>query len=1116
MKKIFTAKRWKIMKICATQGLIAMVICGVSLAHDNYAQLLDNKVSIVLTEVSFDEALTKIADITQARFAYSPELLNVQDRITIISENKSLRQILTEMLEPRNISYHLHKDGVTISLKRKKSPDHSDEGKIGSAKLDNNPIPITAPITGTISDMNKQPIAGVNIVVKGSTKGTTSDANGKFSIEAGDSDILVFSFIGYAPQEIKVGNQTTFEIVLLEDVKSLDEVVINAGYWEVTEKEQTGNISRVTSNEIQKQPVSNPLQSMQGRMAGVYIQQNTGIPGGAFSIKIRGRNSLRADGNDPLYIVDGVPFSATALNSPVTSSIVRGGNPLTSINPGDIENIELLKDADATAIYGSRGSNGVVLITTKRGKMGRTKIDFNAYTGVGSVSNTMDLLNTQQYVDMRKEGLKNDGYWPVPSFLKFMAPDLFVYDTTRFTDWQQKLIGGKAHTSNAQLSISGGNANTQFLFGVGYYKEGTVFPGDFGYQRGSGNLHVNHTSYDNRFKVTASVNYTLSLNKLFPGDLTRAAVTLPPNVPSMHDAAGGINWQWANPYFQNPLIALQRKYNTTTDNLVANTTLSYEVIKGLNLKSSFGYTAMNVDEISTIPLSSFNPATLNGRTATTNFAEGKLKTWIVEPQADYTKHIGEGRLKVLLGASFQESIQKNQTIEATGYTSDALLENIKAATALNISNSSYSQYRYQAIFGRVNYSLKDRYILNLTGRRDGSSRFGPGKQFGNFGAAGIAWIFSNENFLKKTLPVLSFGKLRTSYGITGSDAIGNYQYLNTFSSTQYPYNGSSGLMVTRLSNADYSWESNKKFEVGMELGWLKDRIQLATSWFNNRSSNQLVGLPLPVLTGQSSVQFNLPATVENEGWEFQLNTINIDNDNFRWTTSINLTFPKNKLIEFPDLDAFPAYRTQYKVDESIFTRRTLKSTGINPETGLYTFLDANENGSISRSTDGLFLNEVSQKLFGGLNNGLSYKGIELDIFFQFVKQQGYNYLQFFDSPGAMSNQPVEVLQRWQQAGDQSSTQQFSAIGEGSEKYVDYIFSDKAISDASFIRLKNVSLSWQLPDRWMEKMKMTKLRIYVQGQNLLTFTKYVGLDPETQSSSSLPPLRMITGGIQITL
>jgi hypothetical protein len=467
-----------------------------------------------------------------------------------------------------------------------------------------------------------------------------------------------------------------------------------------------------------------------------------------------------------------------------------------------------------------------------------------------------------------------------------------------------------------------------------------------------------------------------------------------------------------------------------------------------------------------------------------------------------------------MGTTFQESIQEGETIQATGYTSDALLENILAATNVNIASSSYTQYRYAAIFGRANYTWREKYIVNLTGRRDGSSRFGPGKQFGNFGAIGLAWIFSNESFVKSGVPFLSFGKLRSSYGSTGSDAIGNYQYLNSYLSTTYPYNGSSGLVISRLANPDYSWETNRKLELGIELGFIKDAITFSASWYKNRSSNQLVGLPLPVITGQSSVQFNLPATVENTGWELQINTVNVKHSRFEWLTTFNVTIPKNKLVKFPNLDAFPAYNNIYKEGSSLFLKRTLQSNGVDPTTGSYTFADVNEDGSVSIDEDGKFLKEIAQSYYGGINNHIRFGRVQLDIFFQFVNQTGSNYMKSFSSPGMLSNQPNVVLGRWQEAGDNAIVQRYSSLT--SISYIYNRFSDNVISDASFIRLKNASLSWQLPEKWMKKLKITGAKLNLQGQNLLTFTNFLGMDPESQNVSFLPPLRVVAAGFQLTL
>ena len=1109
MKKSFTAKLWKVMKICAVQGIIAITLCGVTLAHTNYAQLLDREVSISITDLPFEKALHEIEAIAKVKFAYSINQLQDEPNVSLSIDKRTLREALDELLAPRKISYKVHEKEAAITLKKANGEGNKEqssvhEGTNGSAHR------ALIQITGTVTEASTQaPMAGVNVLVKGTLNGTTTDATGKYSLSAEDNDILVFSFIGYGAVEIMVSGRSVIDVSMMEDVQSLNEVVVNAGYWEVKDQERTGNISRVTSEEIQKQPVNNPLQALQGRMPGVYVQQSTGVPGGGFNIQIRGRNSLRDEGNDPLYIIDGVPFTSTSLTS-VGRTIVGIGNPLAAINPNDIESIEVLKDADATAVYGSRGANGVVLISTKKGRSGRTKVDFTFLSGVGRIASKMDLLNTPQYVEMRKEAFKNDNRL----MTTLRAPDILVWDTTRYTDWQKELIGGTANTINTSLSVSGGNANTQFSFSSGYYKETTVFPGNFYFQRFSGSLNVNHTSSNGKFKFNVSANYTGGSNNLYSQDLTGIAITLPPNAPALYDPSKKINWDWKNSIIQNPLAHLERKYTNNTDNLVTSTLLSYQIIPGLHAKTSVGYTRMAVKEISTNPLSAIPPQFLSTQTGSSNFGNAFIETWIVEPQLDYFKEIGQGNLSILMGTTFQESIQEGETIQATGYTSDALLENILAATDVNVASSNYSQYRYAAIFGRANYIWKEKYIVNLTGRRDGSSRFGPGKQFGNFGAIGLAWIFSNQNFIKSGLPFLSFGKLRSSYGSTGSDAIGNYQYLNSYLSTTYPYNDNSGLVISRLANPDYSWETNRKLELGIELGFIKDAITFSASWYKNRSSNQLVGLPLPVITGQSSVQFNLPATVENKGWELQINTVNMKHSRFEWLTTFNVTIPKNRLIEFPNLDAFPAYNNIYKEGSSLFLKRTLQSNGVDPTTGSYTFADVNEDGSVSIDEDGLFLKEIAQSYYGGINNHIRFGRVQLDIFFQFVNQTGSNYMKSFSSPGMLSNQPNVVLGRWQEAGDNATIQRYSSLT--SIPYIYNRFSDNVISDASFIRLKNASLSWQLPEKWLKKLKITGAKLNVQGQNLLTFTNFLGMDPESQNVSFLPPLRVVAAGFQLTL
>lgn len=1126
MKKSFTAKLWKIMKICAVQGMMAIIVCGVSLAHPDYAQLLDNEVSITVTDLPFEETLKKIELAANVKFAYSINQLKEEPHVTLSIHKGTLREVLEELLPPRNIRYQVHEKDATITLKKSSDENDKDQSSNDAGTNGSSSHVELQQVSGTVTEASTQaPVAGVNVLIKGTTHGTTTDADGRYAIAADDQDVLVFSFIGYASQEIPVGSRTVIDVVMVEDATSLSEVVVNAGYWEVKEKEQTGSISRLTAETIERQPVNNPLQALQGRMTGVYIQQNTGVPGGGFTVQVRGQNSLRSgtggavNGNLPLYIVDGVPFTSTSLTSAFTSgSNLRGGNPLSTIDPKDIESIEVLKDADATAIYGSRGANGVILITTKKAKAGKARLLVDLNHGIGKVSNYMDLLNTQQYLTMRKEAIRNDDYESLlgdPAY-NVLWPDLTMWDTTRHTDWQKKLMGGTARISNAQLSLSGGTGKTQFLLGSGYYRESTVFPGDNFFQRASGKFNINHVSDDNRLKINATVNYSVNNNNIPSTDFTSAAVTLSPNAPEMYDENGNINW--AEDTWNNPMATLERAYESKTENFIANTVVSYEIIPGLQAKASLGYTSMIVDELIKDPLSAYSPLMLSyGITGSSYFGAGKINTWIVEPQLDYQKQISQGTLNVTLGATGQESIQSGKTIEATGYTNDALLENMDAASTINIMEANYSQYRYAALFARVNYNWNQKYILNLTGRRDGSSRFGPGRQFANFGAIGAGWIFSNENFLAAS-GVLSFGKLRASYGTTGNDAIGNYQYLETFAPTNYSYQGAPGLAINRLANPDYSWETNKKFEVALELAFLKDRISFSSSYYQNRSSGQLVGLPLPVMTGQSSVQFNLPAVVENKGWEFQVSSSWLKSEELQWTTSVNVTIPTNRLLTFPDLNKFPSYANRYELGESVYILKGFQYTGVDTQSGAYTFTDLNADGAVSSPADIVGLKSVTQRSYGGLGNNLRFRNFQLDVFLQFVKQTGYNTLRSFAAPGGMSNQPIGVMSRWRQAGDQSPVQQFANFdpsGVVQAAYSRIIQSDQAIGDASFARCKNVSLSWTMPAKWMDKLKMNTGRIYLQGQNLLTFTSYKGLDPESQNSQTLPPLAITTLGLQFS-
>ena len=1081
-------------------GLFCMVAFGFSSKHG----LSQTTVVIdVDTTMTVYQVFSLIKKQTGSTFLYDYEMFKGAPAIRLQKGRIRTGDLLDKIKGTGDFRYAYTEDKTVIFSRAKK--------KMPAAVTETTPDAQQLRVSGTITDPNGMPLPGVNIIVKDAKRGTMSDPDGKYDIRVNPSDVLVFSYVGFKKQEQAVNGQEVLDVVMEEDVSALDEVVVNAGYYTVKEKEKTGSISKITSQDIENQPVTNVLEAAIGRMPGVQIAQNTGVPGGGFTVQIRGQNSLRTDdgANQPLYIVDGVPFSATFVGGAL-SNIIGGSNPLNSINPSDIESIEVLKDADATAIYGSRGANGVVLIMTKQGygKEGKTRIDIDIQSGIGKVADFLDMLNTEQYLEMRREAFANDGI----EATEVNAPELLLWDQNRDTDWQKELIGGTAYITNLQAAVSGGNNQTSFRLGGGLYKETTVYPGDLGYRRMSGSFNLNHWSKDRRFQMIFSQNYVSDKNKLSFNDLASITTNLPPNIPDFLDDNSELVW----PVTYNPYSYLQKEYKVKTDNLISNLQLNYQLVPNLYLKTRLGYTTLNRDEVYINPKSSFYPtSTLQ---ANSQFNDTKIRTWNVEPQVEYTVHFGKSKLSIMVGGTFQEEKRQNTRIDATGFSNDALLESVEAASSITVNPilSNDIQYRYHAIFGRINYILKDRYLLNLTGRRDGSSRFGPGKRFANFGAVGAAWIFSNESFMEDS-SFLSFGKLRGSYGVTGNDRIGDYGYLNSWGPSQYPYQGGSGLDPDGLFNPDFAWERNVKLEGGLELGFLGDRLFVQIGYYRNRSDNQLLRMPLPSSVGFSNVQANLPATVQNTGWELEFNSTNIKNRNFTWSSAFNLTVPRNKLIDFPDIEN-TSYANTYQVGRSVYIQKLYHFLGVDPETGLYQFEDVNGDGRLSSADDYQGIKEIAQDFYGGIQNSFSYKNWQLDIFFQFVRQTGRNYISSFLAPGYRNNNQLKhVMDRWQSLGDISNIQRFvqSSASPAYTSYTNLRNSDATISDASFIRLKNVSFFYTLPKEIVQKIGMNNCRLYIQGQNLLTFTDYLGMDPENQNINSLPPLRKMLVGIQLS-
>lgn len=998
----------------------------------------------------------------------------------------------------------------------------------------------TIDVHGKVVDENGEPLAGATVSVKGTKEVVAANEKGEFILKGVDPNAsLVITNVGFDPITLKVEGRGAVNIVLRRKVSQLDETQVIA-YGTTTQRFSVGSISKVTAEDIESQPVTNPLQALEGRVPGLVVTQTGGVPGAALTVQVRGQNTLASSFSNgilpmdnPLFIIDGVPIATQNNSMNQLSSIAAPGaggqyqasysgmSPLNSLNPADIESIEVLRDADATAIYGSRGANGVVLITTKRGKGGKTRFTANVWTGQSEVTRMPQMMNTQEYLAMRREAYANDGLTPSgnPNDPNF-APDLFVFDTTKYTNWPKYFLGGSAHVVNANGTLEGGDANTQFLVGGGFHHETYITPGNFADIRASVNMGLHHRSPNQRLKIDFSAYYGYDQNNSVTPELLLGFI-MPPNYPTLENPDGTLNWSYNGFDLynadRNPLAYIRQVYNAKTANLVSSLQVEYRLFPNFTLRSHFGFNTTHFVESDAFPLSSQDA--LDYAVSSADFGANDYQTWVIEPQAEYRKNINRGNLDVLLGGTFQENTNSTGMVSGSNYASDALLESIAGAGTITASANN-NQYNYSGGFARLNYILNKRYIIDLNARRDGSSNFGPGRQFGTFASEGLGWIFSEEKSIKRTIPWLSYGKLHESYGTTGSDAVTPYQFLPGWTPSYYRYNGNGGFAPQNLYNPDFSWAVTKKFEFGIDLGLFKDRLILGATWFQNRCGNQLVEYSLPEQTGFYGVTENLPAVVQNRGWEFRVSGTIVKARKFRWEANLNLTIPENRLVSFPGIANSP-YAYTYIVGQSLSVLNMFKTLGVNDTTGFYEFLT--NKGTPTYNPDFLadkrIIGNLDPKYYGGLMNSFSYKGWRLGVFLEFKRQLGRNYLNSMYAnvvPGWATNLPTTFLSRWRKPGDQSPIQQVStSFGQAYSSGNNYHFSDGAFSNASYMRVKTVSLSYNFPSEFIRKrLKMESGNVYLNAQNLFTITKFQVIDPESQQMFGVPPLRTVTAGIQL--
>jgi TonB-linked SusC/RagA family outer membrane protein len=1086
------------------QFAILLLILTIPLHATPYAQ---ESVTLNVKNASLENVLKEIRRQTGYLYALQDQWKEKAKPIDIDVDHVPLDEALGVIFKSQPFTYAIV--GKTIVIKEK---------EIQVARTANTAPPIH--VKGVVYNEAAQPLGGANVTVKESGKGTITNASGEFELSlAPVNSTLIISFVGYAPEYVKVKEGSILRIYLKEAKDQLDKVVVQA-YGTTTQRLATGDIGTVTAEEIARQPVMNPLEALQGQIAGVVVTNTSGYASGAVRVEIRGRNTINSGfPSDPLYIIDGVPLTILELTSQsnygqgsqgvIQSGVpspANGQSPFFSIDPANIESIEVLKDADATAIYGSRGSNGVILITTKKGKVGKTKFETNVYSGISETPTYYHMLNTQQYVAMRNEALNNDG---LPVNIQ-NAADLVAWDTTRYTDWQKYLWGRMGKQTNAHASLSGGNNQTTFRIGADFLHETEIMAFSGANQRAGLDININHKSLNQRLNIGFTATYSIvSTNQIY----LPSEITLAPNAPAVFDKNGNLNFAGWSPLDGSFLFGgFLQPYSSVTNLLNSNMVGSYEIVKGLVFRTNLGYNNIVANQQYEIPIASQDPVyTPKGYSY---FGSTFIHNVIVEPQMEYNSFIRKGKFNMLLGASTQSNGTSGDYLSGSGYTNDALLSSTASAPIPYASNNGV-EYKYDALFARIGYNWNDRYIINLNARRDGSSKFGPGRQFGNFGSIGGAWIFSEEQWIKNNIRLLSFGKLRGSYGTVGGDQIGNYAYLSQWQYIRGTYNGSLPLIPLGHTDSLLQWQVNKKAEAAINLGFLKDRITAEFSWYRNRTNNQLVSFPTPSFSGFTSVTANSPADVQNEGWEMSLNGKIIDDKLFKWSIRFNIGINRNKLLAYPNLLQSP-YAGFYFIGRSLGIRRLLHYTGIDPQTGEYSFEDKNHDGQITfdqtgKTSDDSYLIDLTPKYDGGLTTNFSYKHIELSVFFYFRKQLGYDAAGSLDAPGDATNQPVSVFNRWQRPGDITNTPRFTTSPPYS--YIQYVaYSDGVYGDASFIRLQNVNLSYTISQKLGKREGIGPIKVFVEGKNLFLITKYKGIDPEVQSFTSAPIPRTIVTGI----
>lgn len=1022
----------------------------------------------------------------------------------------------------------------------------------------------TGTVKGTVKDNNGEPLFGANIVVKGTNLGVISGLNGEYlltNIPVGEK-VIEFSFVGMKTIEQKViiesGKTITLDISLSEDAVMLEDVIV-IGYGRRQKRDVTGAITSISSEDLGDAVLPSLESSMQGRAAGVQVTTANGLAGAPINVKVRGTNSISA-GSQPLYVIDGIPVTNGDFSANNTGS---GFNALADLNPNDIESIQILKDAAAAAIYGSRGANGVVLITTKKGSAGKTKFNISYYSGFVEAATKLELINAQQHLSLRDSARILKGLGPEPKDAIIFTPKNGIPLTRAMadsiaslggTDWID-LVLRKGFIQEVSATAQGGNEKTIFYMGITYKDEEGFIIGN-SYDRISGRINVENKATD-KFSIGSNMAVSYSKNKRVPtgdaGGLGLAQQNLP--YVSVYNSDGS----YYNPY-DNPLWQLEN-WNFTANSFrsITGLYLNYDFTKNLSFRSEFGVDFMNLTEDEF----RFRNVQDTGSVSSAWDRRTNVYNYTTNNYFNYNLKIGESQeTDFTLGQSYQRSKTTGVGLNGWNFPND-ILRSPGSADPSNMSGYSYSTgYAFDSYFFRINYKLKNRYLAGFSIRTDGSSRFGRENRYGIFPAVSAGWIISDEDFINND-ETISFLKLRASYGLTGNANIDDYAHLGFYVPTG-GYNGASAIIPATLPNPFLSWEKSIMFDVNLDYGFFNNRISGSITYYNKRSSDLLLQVTLPSSSGYSKIWKNIGA-LTNNGIEFEITSHNIQNKNFKWTTYFNVAHNANVVTDVGGLppDAFDnktggdarvilnypvgiAYLVEWagvakedmqiglwNVDGTPKTDADGNQIKVNVPAGTELYYDLNGNLMTYSNPTGDFYGDNRKpagnpfpKFVGGITNTFNFKGFDLNFLFTFQ----YGNTIYDDQAKRMIGdfysiaQRPEILDAWTPSNPNSNV-------PGLNQYTTYVNSTRFLYDASYIRLKNLSLGYSFSKKVCNKIKLSSLRIYVSGNNLWIFTKYKGWDPEVirhtnyndpdsnvsfaAPSFATPQARTIIGGIQIS-